>query len=348
MPDKGQLKMEITPKKRALHCIVGNRHKADRISALDPLTTATVEQMLNVKAPFPAAHKDPILHAKLAAAAWEIIGLEGFKIPFDLCLQAEALGAKIDYGRIDVHPSIKEHAFKDLKELKMPEKFLEKGRIPVVSKATEILRKQYGDYLPIVRQTVGPMTIAGHIFGLENFCRWIKRKKPEEIEEALLILADLNIEELRDANKLGADLACIADPSASADIVSPSFFKQFLAPSYRKICSKLSIPVILHICGNTSVFLPYIKETGIDAFSCDAQIDIAFAKKIMQDNIAIVGNVPTISVLLMGSKEKVREAAISCIIKGTDVLAPSCGVPPRTSTENLQVIPEVARCQIKL
>lgn len=339
--------MEITPKKRALYCVTGNRRKADRVSALNPLTTATVEQMLTVKAPFPDAHKDPKLHAKLAAAAWEIIGLEGFKIPFDLCLQAEALGAKIDYGKIDVHPSVRAHAFADLKDLKTPEKFLEKGRIPVVSKAIEILREQYGDYLPIVRQTVGPMTLAGHIFGLEKFCRWIKRRKAEEIEEALLTLADLNIDEMRDAIKLGADFVCIADPSASGDIISPSFFKDFLVQAYRKICSKLSAPVILHICGNTSAFLPYLSETGIDAFSCDAQVDIAFAKQILHDKIAIVGNVPTVTALLMGSKEKVREAAISCIVKGTDVLAPSCGVPPRTPTENFKVIPAVTKCQIK-
>lgn len=340
--------MEMTPKKRALYCVTGNRNKADRVSALDPLTTATVEQMIAVKAPFPEAHKEPMLHAKLAAAAWEIIGLEGLKIPFDLCLQAEALGVKVDYGKIDVHPSVKEPAFADIKDLRIPEKFPEKGRIPIVSKAVEILKEQYGDYLPIVRQTVGPMTLAGHLFGLERFCRWIKRKKAEEIEEALSTLADVNIIEIQDAIKHGADFICIADPSASADIISPTFFRDFLVPSYRKICSKVCAPIILHICGNTSSFLPYIPETGIDAFSCDAQVDVAFAKQVLQNKTAIVGNIPTIAALLMGSKEKVRDIAISCIQKGTDVLAPSCGVPPRTPTENFKIIPAVAQCQIKL
>lgn len=338
----------MTPKKRALYCITGNKSKADRISALDPLTTTTVDQMLTVKAPFPDAHRDPILLAKLAATAWEIIGLEGFKVPFDLCLQAEVLGAKIDYGKIDVQPSVRSQAFNEMKDLKIPEKFLEKGRIPVVSKAIEILREHYGDFLPIVRQTIGPMTLAGHIFGLENLCRWIKRKKSSEIEDTLLTLADMSIDEMRDAIKLGADIICIADPSASADIMSPSIFTDFLVPAYRKICSKVSAPVILHICGNTYAFLPYLVETRIDAFSCDAQMDIAFVKQFLQDKVAVVGNVSTVNVLLMGSKEKVREAAISCICKGTDVLAPSCGIPPRTPTENFKIIPAVARCQIKL
>ncbi|RLF05940.1 MAG: methylcobamide--CoM methyltransferase, partial [Thermoprotei archaeon] len=117
--------MEMTPKKRAILCITGNRRRADRISACDPLTTATVEQMMAVKAPFPDAHRDPELHARLAAAAWEIIGLEGFKVPFDLCVEAEALGATIDYGSLDRHPSVRKPAFEDLKDLKIPEKVTE-------------------------------------------------------------------------------------------------------------------------------------------------------------------------------------------------------------------------------
>jgi uroporphyrinogen-III decarboxylase len=48
-----------------------------------------------VGAPFPEAHSDPDLAFKLAAAAWTVVGLEGFKMPFDLCLEAEAMGAKI-------------------------------------------------------------------------------------------------------------------------------------------------------------------------------------------------------------------------------------------------------------
>ena len=108
--------MDITPKKRALLCITGNKWKADRVSALDPLTTATVEQMVKVKAAFPEVHKDPKLLARLAAAAWEIIGLEGFKLPFDVTLEAEAFGAKIDFGKIDQHPSVIKPAFKNLED----------------------------------------------------------------------------------------------------------------------------------------------------------------------------------------------------------------------------------------
>lgn len=338
--------MEMTPKKRALLCLTGNKWKADRVTAFDPLTTATVEQMLAVKAPFPDAHRDPELMAKLAAAAWEVVGLEGFKVPFDLCLQAEALGAEIHYGALDIHPSVRKPAFKELEDFKLPERVLEAGRFQVVEGSVERLREKYGDYLPISRQVVGPFTVAGHIFGVEKFCGWIKRKDPEELRAVLLQLADLNVEESGVALRAGADVICIADPTASSDIISPRTFKELLVPAYQRICSKVSAPVVLHICGNATAYLPYLPDTGIDAFSCDAQVDIAFAKQVLGSRVAVVGNVPTISVLLQGKPEAVKKVCIECIAKGTDALIPSCGIPPRTPTENFRILPKVASCMV--
>ncbi|RLI34158.1 methylcobamide--CoM methyltransferase [Candidatus Bathyarchaeota archaeon] len=338
--------MEMTPKKRALLCLTGNKWKADRVSAFDPLTTATVEQMEIVKAPFPDAHRSPKLMAKLAAAAWEIVGLEGFKVPFDLCVQAEALGAEIHYGALDIHPSVRKPAFKELEDFKIPERILEKGRFPVVEGSVKILREKYGDYLPICRQVVGPFTIAGHVFGVEKFCAWIKRKDPEDLLDVLLQLADLNVEEARAALQMGADVICIADPTASSDILSPQTFKELLVPAYQRITSKVGAPVVLHICGNATSYLPYLPDTGIDAFSCDAQVDIAFAKQVLGNRVAVWGNVPTVKVLLQGTPEDVKRACIECICKGTDGLIPSCGIPPRTPIENFRMLPQVASCMV--
>jgi len=57
---------EMTPRKRALLCVTGNKRRADRISCFDTLTMSTVDQMNAMNAPFPEANKDP----ELAAAAW--------------------------------------------------------------------------------------------------------------------------------------------------------------------------------------------------------------------------------------------------------------------------------------
>lgn len=342
----GDFMGEMTPKKRALLCITGNKKRADRISCFDVLTTATVDQMNAVKAPFPDAHKDPELCFRLAAAAWEVIGLEGFKLPFDLCIEAEALGCKIHWGRIDRHPSVETPAFNDLKEFKVPEKIIEKGRFPIKHKVEERLRREYGDYLPIANQVTGPFTVAGHIFGIEKFLIWTKKKPREEIEETLRMIADINIEDSKEALRSGADVICIADPSATSDIISPQFFKEVLVPIYRYMVRKIGAPVVLHICGNTTAYLPYIPDTEIDAFSIDAQVNIGFAKQILGDKVSVVGGVPTISVLLFGNPQTVRKAVLEAIAQGVDVVMPSCGIPPRTPTENFRALVEATKCMI--
>lgn len=128
--------------------------------------------------------------------------------------------------------------------------------------------------------------------------------------------------------------------------LSPQFFRDVMIPVYQNMAKKIGAPVVLHICGNTSAYLPYIADTGFDAFSIDAQVDPAFAKAIVGDKIAIVGGVPTITALLFGTPQKVREAAIDAIKKGVDVLMPSCGIPPRTPTANFKALVEVARCMV--
>jgi MtaA/CmuA family methyltransferase len=338
--------VEMTPKKRALLCFTGNKHKADRISCCDTLTTATVEQMLAVNAPFPEAHKDVELAYRLAEAAWTIIGLEGFKLPFDLCVEAEAFGCKINWGRIDRHPSVETHVFNDISEFKVPERIIEKGRFPIKHKVEEKLRREYGDYLPIVNQVTGPFTVAGHIFGIEKFLMWTKKKPIEQIKEVLMMIADVNVEDSKEALRSGADIICIADPSATSDIISPQFFKEVLVPVYRSISRRLGAPIVLHICGNATAYLPYIPDTEIDAFSVDAQVNIAFAKQILGNRVAVVGGVPTISALLFGKPETVRKAVIDAIGQGVDVVMPSCGIPPRTPTENFRALVEATKCMI--
>jgi len=337
---------EMTPRKRALLCMTGNKAKADRISCLDPLTTATVDQMNAVGAPFPEAHNNPDLTFKLAAAAWTVVGLEGFKLPFDLCIEAEAMGAKLNWGRIDRHPSVETHVINDLKELRVPENIMERGRFPLKHKVEERLKREYGDYLPVVNQVTGPFTLAGHLFGIEKFCVWTKKRKLEDVKEALMEISELNIADCKNALRSGADIICIADPSATSDILSPVFFREALVPVYKHMTDKIGAPVVLHICGNASGYLPYLPDTGIDMFSVDSQTDVGFAKAILGTKVAVGGGVPTITALLFGTPEKVREAAINAVKSGVDMLMPSCGIPPRTPLANFKALVDVARCMV--
>ena len=119
-----------------------------------------------------------------------------------------------------------------------------------------------------------------------------------------------------------------------------------MVPVYANMAKKIGAPVVLHICGNTTAYLPHVVDTGFDAMSVDSQVDIGFAKAGVGDKISIAGGVPTITALLFGTPQKVKEAAIDAIKKGVDVLMPSCGIPPRTPTENFKALVEAAKCMV--
>ncbi len=50
----------------------------------------------------------------------------------------------------------------------------------------------------------------------------------------------------------------------------------------------------------------------------------------------LVGNIPTYDTLLFGTPERVREESLNALEDGVDILAPACGVPVQTPTENLK------------
>jgi MtaA/CmuA family methyltransferase len=337
---------EMTPKKRALLCATGNKERADRISLCPVITTVTVDQMNAVNAHWPEANRDPELNFKLAAAAWEVAGIEGFKVPFDVCIEAEALGSEVNWGRIDRNPSVASHPIKELGALRVPENLMEMGRFPMKHSTIEKLHKKYGDTVPIVNQVIGPMSLAGHLFGIEQFCIWIKKKPVEQVKEALMRIADINIMDARRSLCMGADIISIGDPSATSDILSPEFFRDIMVPVYKYIVSKVASPCTLHICGNTMAYLPYLPDSNIDLISVDAQVDLGFAKSILGKKVALGGSIPTISALLFGTPKQVTDAAIHSIKSGVDVLMPACGIPPRTSLENIRAMVNVAKCMV--
>ncbi len=67
------------------------------------------------------------------------------------------------------------------------------------------------------------------------------------------------------------------------------------------------------------------------------------ARKIVGDDIALVGNVSTKKTLPFGKPEDVRAEALKALEAGVDILAPGCGIPPITPIQNIVALVEAAR-----
>ncbi|RZN69453.1 MAG: methylcobamide--CoM methyltransferase, partial [Candidatus Methanolliviera hydrocarbonicum] len=86
-----------------------------------------------------------------------------------------------------------------------------------------------------------------------------------------------------------------------------------------------------------------LKEIPFDALSIEEKVDLSVAKKILGEDLRIVGNISPIDTLLRGTPKDVREESIKALKCGVDLLAPGCGVAPETPTRNLRAMADAAR-----
>ena len=303
-----------------------------------PVVTCTLEQMERVQAHYPEAHQNAALMARLAEAAYRVVGFEGFRVPFDLCVEAEAFGCRIKPGDAETPPSVAGPAFERWEQFILPADFFQRGRFPVVETALGILRDSYRDDLPLYAGIAGPLTLSGYLFGVEKVMKGTIRD-PEGVGNILMKVADFSGRYAQRLMAAGGNVLVLIDPTASGDLLSARIFQKFLMPAYRKIREAIPQPIVLHICGNTNHFLAALPETGFEGFSFEGPaVQVKSAKEAIGGRMALVGNISTTETLLFGDPAKVEVEVRAALEQGIDLVAPSCGIPIRAPLANLQMM----------
>ncbi|MFH1933392.1 MAG: MtaA/CmuA family methyltransferase [Pseudomonadota bacterium] len=303
-----------------------------------PLVTVTLEQMEASASYYPTAHNDPQSMARLSSFAFTSIGFQGIRIPFDLCVEAEAFGCKLRNGGKDAPPSVTKEAFEEKDAFMVPEDIFQKGRFQVVFEAIRILKDKFGDDVTIYTGIVGPLTLIGALYDATTVMRWAI-KDPQRMDDNLERAAGFLSEYADRLFDAGGDVLSILDPTASGDLLSRKYFEKYVMPAYQRMREKIQGPISLHICGNTEGFLALLPETGFEAFSFEGpKVSVQTARQKMGDSMLLVGNIPTYDTLLFGTPERVREESLNALGDGLDLLAPACGVPIQTPTENLKAM----------
>jgi MtaA/CmuA family methyltransferase len=294
--------------------------------------TATVELMDACGAHWPDVHYDVELMTRLAMAAHTEWGVPSVRVPFCMTVEAEALGCEVKRGAVDIQPSV----FDGMEEpAKLGELDISAGRLPVVLESVRNLKGEVGDDVPVLASFVGPFTLAGHVLDVSRMMVNIL-KKPEEIMDVIEKCAAISETYGAELARSGADALVMLEPSASTNLIGPPHFEKFAAPYISRVVDALKpSPVILHICGRTQPIISMMAGTGATALSIEEEVDVAAARKDVPEAV-LVGNLSTSNVLLSGTPEQVEEAAVKVLGDGIDVLAPGCGVAPRTPGKNIK------------
>jgi [methyl-Co(III) methanol-specific corrinoid protein]:coenzyme M methyltransferase len=314
-----------------------------------------VEAMEKTGAFWPEAHTDAEKMATLGSSLYELVGLECARIPFCLTVEAEAMGCKVDLGFEDKTPLVMDNPFQNAADIKIPEDLINNGRIPVVLEALEKLKEKYGDSLPIIVGITGPFTLAGHLLGVERMVRYM-RTKPNEIESAIDKALEVSIEYVNALSEIGPDIICVADPTSATELINPLQFKTIVKPRLEDLSREINTKKVLHICGSAEPILKDMASIGYDGISVEEKVYVKWAKEELKSGRKImrvggrimtmggekppklIGNISSTQTLFRSSPDEVKEKVKSVLEAGVDLLAPSCGLAPRSPLENIKAM----------
>jgi [methyl-Co(III) methanol-specific corrinoid protein]:coenzyme M methyltransferase len=313
----------------------------DRPPVTGLMTAVTTEMMDRIKEEWPEAHHDSEKMVRLAASAHETCGLESMKLPFDMTVEAGALGAKIYYGTKDTLPQVKEPLSSAPEDLAIEDIFLKQGRIPTVLEAIRLARKDYGDHIPVVSSIVGPFTLSAMLFGFNNFFCWMLLEQ-EKYAALLEKITKLCIAYAREQFNAGCHIVQVGEASSSGDLISSDQYGRFVAPYQKELCKAVDGPIVVHICGNITGHYRYISKTGMNGISFDQKTDVAEAIRQLKGKVALIGYVPT-SLLLDGTPDEVYEFSKGCIQTGVDILNAGCAWPAQIPNENVKAMVRAAK-----
>lgn len=264
---------------------------------------------------------------------------------------AAALGGRIKYREIGA-PDLEEPLVdteSDLKRLDL-EKLKASPTVRAIWEATEMVSKAIGDEFVVTTTAWGPFTLGAQILGVEKMMRGAF-KTPELVKRVVDFACDINIRFYTGLVERGLiEMISLADPTASADLISRKQFETFALPSLQRFTSwakTKGVKVLVHICGNTSDRLDLFPKMGADCISIDHKVDISKAKSELSGKMCFAGNVNPVAVLNNGTPSDVEEASRKCIeiagLEGGFILMPGCDIPPTVPIKNVETFVSIAR-----
>lgn len=135
------------------------------------------------------------------------------------------------------------------------------------------------------------------------------------------MVLEVNIRIARNAVREGADAIVLGDDYADnrGPMMSPALFGEFVLPRLTRMVEAIHEEgglVIKHSDGNLYPIIEAIASSGADALNPiepAVGMDLATAKRLVGDRMAIMGNVDCGQLLPSGTPDQVREAVRQCI-----------------------------------
>lgn len=321
-----------------------NGRRIGRVPCFSGLINITSIGLEAVNLRLSEIHTDPVKMAAAAATTFRLFGFESAVVPTDLCVEASALGARVDFREDLSEPAFPLIAAPlaastdDLK-LDIAQDVTRHERIAAVAEAIRLLKHQVGERIVVGAWVPGPLTLATQVIELSNLYADIARA-PQAVARVLDPLTDVLTQVALAYRAAGADFVTVHEMGGSPGVIGPRAFERLALPRLQRLIGALPPPRVLSVCGRTNRALPLLVEVGAEALSLDQMNDLARSRELVGARRLLFGNIDPVAVLAEGEEGEVRGAVQAAIAAGVDAVWPGCDLVPLTPPRNLRALME--------
>lgn len=268
---------------------------------------------------------------------------DGIFFLMDLSVEAAALGLAVRFPLND-SPSVEEHPVRSEADLARYANvdILTDARVAAFVETMRLMAQDLntlrGGYV------IGPFSLAGLMMGATE-AAMATVTDPATLHAVLRFCSGVIARYARALEQAGADMIAILEPTAS--FLSPTQFREFSGQYLTDIIATLRTVPILHICGRTTKLIEAMAETGAQGLSLDSGVDLANAAQRVPEEVVLIGNLDTVTVMNEMTPNQVyratRELMATMAPYPNYIVSTACDLPVGTPLENIHALIDAAR-----
>ena len=272
----------------------------------------------------------------------DIMFLPGFWAEFGMCTEPSAFGSKCSWPENDLpYPDKIVADIGGVYSICRPNPKTD-GLLPFVLNRLKHYQSQIEKAGHAIKFAVsrGPLNIAAFLVGSTEFLTAV-RANPDEAHKLLDTVTDFIIDwlELQAQTFPSIDGIFILDDIVG--FLGKDDFEQMALPYLSRIFRSFQTSVkFFHNDAAGLACAPYLSEIGVNLFNFSYRHTLAEMKKLTDNAVVLLGNIPPRDVLAAGTPEYVRDsikAALDSIYdKRRIILSCGGGMPPGVPTENIK------------
>lgn len=194
---------------------------------------------------------------------------------------------------------------------------------------------------PHMVAVMGPLTLACELGGMEHVLR-ASVKNSVYFQDIVEYASKLIHQFVLLAIENGATVVQISEPVMS--VINPNSYRKKVLHELQSIIEKINEHAIsaLHVCGDTSKYLPLMVESGSEILGIDQIMDMEWVMQNVPENIWVAGNIDPVEVMLNGTKEEAYNATKQLLRKmekyDNYMVSFGCDCPVDTPIDNMLAV----------